>query len=113
MSTNFTLVKHMSHPNGRTSYTIPGVSGNLVIFNKLFASGIAPDSLTLDVAVAEPVEKVDKALEIANKAAAKAEAAAKRLAEQTAKAAAKAEKVEAALHAAREKAEKLAAAASA
>ena len=97
---NFTLVKHMSHPNGRTSYTIEGVTGNLVIFNNLFADGLPPDTLTLNVRVADPVAKVDKTAEKAERAAERATKAAERLAAQQAKATERAEKTKLAAEAA-------------
>lgn len=100
---NFTLKQHMSHPNGRTSYTIPGVSGNLVIFNSLFAGGIAPPELTLNVAVQSPVAKVDKSAEKAAKLEEKAIKAAAKLEETKRKLEERAAKAQAVLDAAKTK----------
>jgi hypothetical protein len=60
---NFTAVINKHHPNGRTSYVIPGRTGNIVIFDSLFEGGVAPESITLDAQLVAPLVKVDKAAE--------------------------------------------------
>lgn len=75
---NFTLKRHMSHPNGRTSYTIEGQKGNLVIFDSLFMDA-PPAELVLNVEVKPVIPKVDKSLEKAQKAEERARLAQEKL----------------------------------
>lgn len=60
---------HSLHPKtapNRASYTIPGVSGNLVIFLNLFADGVAPPFLELPgVTLVTPVMKPDASAKLA------------------------------------------------
>lgn len=105
---NFTLNKHGVHPASnpnRTSYTIPGNPGNLVIFNSLFADGVAPDTLTLSVPVVSPKadNKEAKAAAAAARVIERAEKAAAREAARLEKARLKAEKAAAVIAAAQAK----------
>jgi len=88
---NYTMFRHNNggHPDGRASYTIPGVKGNMVIFPTLFfelEDGNFPETLELftrvdgklcPVRLAESKEKVT--------ATAKQEAAAKKAQEKAEK----------------------------
>lgn len=97
---NRTVLFHSPHPRtgpaSRVSYTIPGVSGNVVIFLSMFKDGVAPKSITFDCELAEPVIKADstakaeaaaaKAVERAAKAQARVDAASAKATERAAKA---------------------------
>jgi len=106
---NRTLQFHSQHPRtgvaSRVSYTIPGVSGNVVIFLSMFKDGIAPPTLTLDCDLALPKadNKTAKAEAAALKAQERAEKAAARVAAQAEKAEARRVKAEEALAAAKAK----------
>jgi len=82
---NRTAFFHSAHPKigtpSRVSYTIPGVSGNIVIFLSMFKDGIAPSTITFDCELVEPKAETGKQ--------AKEEAAAFRLQERADKAQAK------------------------
>lgn len=75
---NYTLQRHRAHPQGRTSYRIPGVAGNLVIFNKLFM-GQPPEQLVLNVPVQSPVVVPSAAVRKATRALERATQAQERL----------------------------------
>lgn len=106
---NRTAFFHSPHPKvgqaSRVSYTIPGVSGNIVIFLSMFKDGVAPPTLTFDVDLAEPKAdgKQAKAEAAALKAQEKAEKAQARLVAQQEKAVAIAAKAQQALDAAKAK----------
>lgn len=103
---NYTLtLKRADHPGNRSSYHIAGQSGNVVFFNTLFANGVPPATITLDVAMVSPTVKVDKSVEAAAKLIEKAEKAAAKLAAQQAKAVEKQAKADAALAAAKARVE--------
>lgn len=107
---NYTMLRHNNggHPDGRASYTIPGVKGNMVIFPTLFLDGLFPTNLRLFTAdedgklvavkLASPKAKVTdetkaiaaalKLQEKADKAQAKLEAAASKAKEKADKEAA-------------------------
>lgn len=102
VTSNRTLVFHSVHPSNRVSYKIPGVPGNVVIFNTMFRDGIAPPTITVDCELALPQPKVDKSAEKAAKAAERATKAAERLAVQQAKAAERQAKADAALQRAKD-----------
>lgn len=105
---NHTLQFHSYHPKAnpdRVSYTIPGRSGNLVIFLSLFADGVAPQTLTLDALLAPAAVKVDKTAIAAEKAAAKIIKEQERIAKAQARADAIKQKAADALAAAQKRAE--------
>jgi hypothetical protein len=113
---NYVMLRHNNggHPDGRASYTIPGVKGNMVIFPTLFLDGLFPPNLRLftvteagdlvPVKLASPRPKVTdeaKAIAAALKLQEKADKAQAKLVEAAAKAAEKAEKEAKAVEAAK------------
>jgi hypothetical protein len=101
-SGNFVLtLKRADHPGNRSSYGVPGNHGNVVFFNTLFANGVPPATITLDVALVDQQAKVDKSAEAAAKAIEKAEKLAAKLAAQQAKAIERQAKAEKAMEAAK------------
>jgi hypothetical protein len=102
---NFTVHKYHITPGGeRTCYRIPGVQGNLVVFNNLFEDGVAPPELILTVPLKAPQVKLDKEAEKLAKMQEKAAKAEERLKAQQAKAEEKKRKMEEALENARRRA---------
>lgn len=113
MDTNYTLNYRKDHPKNRCSYGVPGVSGIVVFDKNLFAGGVPPATITVDVELALPkvVSATAKAEAAAVKAAEKAAKAAEKIAKATAKAAERQAKADAALATAKAKADAAAAAA--
>lgn len=58
---NFTLTYRRQHPGGgplgRCSYGLAGVAGIVVFDMGLFPNGVAPATITLDVALAQPTAR--------------------------------------------------------
>jgi len=94
---NYTMFIHNNggHPDGRASYTIPGVKGNMVIFPTLLEDGLFPptlelftrddDGLLVPVKLTKGTPKVDKAVMAAVKLQEKADKAAAKLVEMSAR----------------------------
>lgn len=102
---NQVLTYRRDHPKDRCSYGIAGVSG-IVVFDKgLFLNGVPPQTITLDVnlALPKPDGKAAKAEAAAARLAERAAKAEARAAAQAAKVAERAAKAEAALAAAKAK----------
>jgi len=94
---NYTIVYRREHPQNRCSYGISGVSGIIVFDKSLFAGGVPPETITMDVEMALP--KGDA------KAAREAQAA-QRLIDKAAKAQARIDALATAAKAKQEKADK-------
>jgi hypothetical protein len=73
---NFTATLNRNdHPGNRSTYVIAGTPGCIVVKNSLFASGVAPATISLDVEMVAPKAKAASVkLEKLNAAIAKAEA---------------------------------------
>jgi hypothetical protein len=74
---NFTATLNRNdHPGNRSTYVIQGTPGCIVVKNSLFANGIAPQTISLDVELVAPKAKASTAkLDKLTAAIQKAEAA--------------------------------------